>query len=190
MHSAYRKFAFIVWNPYTETRTTMRYRRTNEVNVKNIWINHINHQSMTKRRTEWNKTKLWKCLTAYSPRLLIVPDHARRKYAGGIRSRQPYKRHPEQDLRRATAWWLSTVWILNYVDISHYDDVIMSTKASKITSQSTRLCTQPFIRAQIKKYQSSASLAFARGIHRWLMNSPHKWSVMRKMFPFDDVIML
>ena len=27
------------------------------------------------------------------------------------------------------------------------------------------------------------------GGHRWSMNSPHKWPVTRKMFPFDDVIM-
>ena len=37
--------------------------------------------------------------------------------------------------------------------------------------------------------QSSASLAFVRGIHRGPVNSPHKWPVTRKMFPFDDVIM-
>ena len=30
---------------------------------------------------------------------------------------------------------------------------------------------------------------FVRGIHRWPVNSPHKWPVSRKMFPFDDVIM-
>ena len=40
-----------------------------------------------------------------------------------------------------------------------------------------------------RKHQSSASLAFVRGIHRWPVNSPHKWPVTRKMFPFDDVIM-
>ena len=28
-----------------------------------------------------------------------------------------------------------------------------------------------------------------RGIHRWPVNSPHKWPVTRKIFPFDDVIM-
>ena len=39
------------------------------------------------------------------------------------------------------------------------------------------------------KHQSSASLAFVRGIHRWPVNSPHKGPVTRKMFPFDDVIM-
>ena len=40
-----------------------------------------------------------------------------------------------------------------------------------------------------RKHQSSASLAFVRRIHRWLVNSPHQWPVTRKMFPFDDVIM-
>ena len=40
-----------------------------------------------------------------------------------------------------------------------------------------------------RKHQSSASLAFVRGVHRWPVNSPHKWPVTRKTFPFDDVIM-
>ena len=40
-----------------------------------------------------------------------------------------------------------------------------------------------------RKHQSSASLAFVRGIHREPVNSPHTWSVTRKRFPFDDVIM-
>ena len=44
-------------------------------------------------------------------------------------------------------------------------------------------------RRKSKKNQSSASLAFVRGIHRWPVNSLHKGPVMRKMFPFDDVIM-
>ena len=52
------------------------------------------------------------------------------------------------------------------------------------------MASQPFIQAKIKeKNQSSASLDFVRGIHRWPVNSPHKWPVTRKMFPFDDVIM-
>ena len=40
-----------------------------------------------------------------------------------------------------------------------------------------------------KKNQSSASLAFVSEIHWWSANSPHKGPVMRKMFPFGDVIM-
>ena len=43
--------------------------------------------------------------------------------------------------------------------------------------------------ADQRKHQSSASLAFLRGIHRGPANSPHKWPVTRKMVPFDDVIM-
>ena len=41
-----------------------------------------------------------------------------------------------------------------------------------------------------RKYQSSASLAFVLGIHRWPVNSTRKWPVTWKMFPFDDVIIL
>ena len=40
-----------------------------------------------------------------------------------------------------------------------------------------------------KKNQSAALLAFVRGIHRWPVDSPHKWPVTRKLFSFDDVIM-
>ena len=41
-----------------------------------------------------------------------------------------------------------------------------------------------------RKHQSSASLAFVRGIHWWPVNSLHKGSATWKMFPFDDVILL
>ena len=37
-------------------------------------------------------------------------------------------------------------------------------------------------RRRSNKHQSSASLAFVRGIHRWPMNSLHKGPVTRKMF--------
>ena len=43
--------------------------------------------------------------------------------------------------------------------------------------------------ADQSKRQSSASLAFVRGIHRSPVNSPHKYPVTRKMFSFDDVTM-
>ena len=39
-----------------------------------------------------------------------------------------------------------------------------------------------------RKHQSSASLAFVRGIHRSAVYSPHKGPVTRIMFPFNDVI--
>ena len=59
--------------------------------------------------------------------------------------------------------------------------------ASKITGVSI-VCTAVWSGADQRKHQSSASLAFVRRIHRWPVNSLHKGSVTRKMFPFDDVI--
>ena len=71
----------------------------------------------------------------------------------------------------------------------HYDDVIMSSMASQITSL-TIIYSTVYSGPDQRKHQSSASLAFVRGIHRVPVNSPHKWPVTRKMFPFDDVIMI
>ena len=45
-------------------------------------------------------------------------------------------------------------------------------------------------RRKSKKTSKPASLAFVWEIHRWTLNSLHKWPVTRKMFPCDDVIML
>ena len=64
----------------------------------------------------------------------------------------------------------------------------MSTIASLITSI-TIVYSTIYSGADQSKHQSSASLAFVWGIHRGPVNSPHKWPVTRKMFPFDDVIM-
>ena len=71
---------------------------------------------------------------------------------------------------------------------NHYNDVIMGTIASQITSLAIVYSTV-YSEAYQRKHQSSASLAFVRGIHRGPVNYPHKWPVTRKMFPFDDVIM-
>ena len=71
---------------------------------------------------------------------------------------------------------------------THYTDVTMSPMASQITSLGIVYSTV-YSGADQRKHQSSASLTFVRRIHRWPVNSPHKWPVTRKMFPFDDVIM-
>ena len=64
----------------------------------------------------------------------------------------------------------------------------MGTIASLITSL-TIVYSSVNSGADPRKHQSSASLASVRGMHRWLVNSPHKGPVTRKMLPFDDVIM-
>ena len=68
----------------------------------------------------------------------------------------------------------------------HYYDVIIDTIASQITSLTIVYSTV----ADQSNNQSSVSLAFVREIHRGPVNFPHKWPVTRKMFPFDDVIMM
>ena len=53
----------------------------------------------------------------------------------------------------------------------------------RLKSPASPLFTQPFIRAQIKEN--------IKAPRRWpFVNSPHKWLITRKMFPFDDVIMI
>ena len=57
----------------------------------------------------------------------------------------------------------------------------MGTMASQITSLTivySTVCSG----AEQRKHQSSASLAFVRGIHRGPVNSTQKWPVMRKIF--------
>ena len=70
----------------------------------------------------------------------------------------------------------------------HYSDVIIGAISSQFPSL-TIVYSTVYSEADQRKHQSSVSLAFVRGIHRWPVNSPHKWPVTRKMFPFDDVIM-
>ena len=69
----------------------------------------------------------------------------------------------------------------------HYNDV-RSKMGSRITSLAIVYSTV-YSGADQRKHQSSGSLAFVWGSHRWPVNSPHKWPVTQKMFPFDDVIM-
>ena len=64
----------------------------------------------------------------------------------------------------------------------------MATMASQITSL-TIVYSIVHSGADQRKHQSSSSLAFVRGIHRWPVNSPHKGPVTRDMFPYDDVTM-
>ena len=98
-----------------------------------------------------------------------------------------YFRFSEEKLPKWTSLSiLFPIWVIR--NALHYCDVIMGGLASQITSI-TIVYSSVHSGADQRKYQSSASLAFVRWIHRWAVNSSHKWPVTRKMFPFDDVIM-
>ena len=85
-------------------------------------------------------------------------------------------------------WWHYNFCYTRMIARQHYNDVIMSAMASQVTNL-TIVYSTVYSGADQRKQQSSVSLAFARGIHRWPVNSPHKGPVTRKMFPFDDIIM-
>ena len=78
---------------------------------------------------------------------------------------------------------------MKYEYFIHYSDITMGGIVSQITSLAIVYSTV-YSGVDQGKHQSSASLAFVWGIHRWPVNSPHKRPVMRRMFPFDDVIIL
>ena len=102
-------------------------------------------------------------------------------------SRCLYPRNPHH------LWWLNDVIQDDRRDLAkssnHNNNVIMGAVPSQITSL-TIVYSAVYWGTDQRKHQSSASLAFVRGIHQWPVNSPHIWPVTRKMFPFDDVIML
>ena len=65
----------------------------------------------------------------------------------------------------------------------------MSAIVSQITGVSI-VCSTFCSGADQGKHQSPASLAFATGFHRSPLGSPHKGTVTREMFLFDDVIVI
>ena len=80
--------------------------------------------------------------------------------------------------------WKNWAW----VHPPHYSDIIVNLMEFQITIVLFVYSTISS-GADQRKHDSSTSLALARGIHWWSVNSPHKGPVMQKMFPFDDVIM-
>ena len=61
-----------------------------------------------------------------------------------------------------------------YIFINHYNDVIISATTFYITSVSI-VCSTICSSADQRKHQSSASLAFVRGIHWWPENVSSWW---------------
>ena len=55
----------------------------------------------------------------------------------------------------------------------------------RLKSSASRLFSQPFIQAQVKENIKAPRAGNSPVTGEF----PHKWPVMRKMFPLDDVIM-
>ena len=99
---------------------------------------------------------------------------------------QPITRKNAHDPSRKYVLFYSCIYFCQFLKSfilfhNHYRYVIMSTMTSEITSVSivySIVCSGK----DERKHQSSTSLSCVRGIHRWPVNSPHKWAVTRKCF--------
>ena len=89
--------------------------------------------------------------------------------------------HPE-----LTPW--SSFLFCRWCKLPHSPAQPRMVRESQITSL-TIVYSRSYSGANQRKHQSSASLAFVWGIHRWPVNFPHKRTVKRKIYPLDDVIM-
>ena len=114
-----------------------------------------------------------------------------------------FKRHWILFLRVQSTMWFTEIWIFRPIWIWQARQLICRWCETRIFFSSTRsllhysnvimgaiVYSTVYSVADQRKHQSSSSLVFVRGIHRSPVNSPHKWPVTRKMFPFDDVIMV
>ena len=73
----------------------------------------------------------------------------------------------------------------------HYHITVTSQWARwSLKSPASRWLLNHLFRRRSKKIQSSTSPAFVSGIHLWQVDSPHKEPVTRKIFPFDDAIVI
>ena len=118
----------------------------------------------------------------------LVEDNNKQASKPRIMNRWPVDSPHNRTVMRKAFLWCDPINRFTQVLGYYYNDVTMSAMASQVTSLTIVYWTF-YSDGDQRKHQSSASLAFVRGIHRWPVNSPHKWPVTRKMFPFYDVIM-
>ena len=114
---------------------------------------------------------VYHCVTVM---IKYYPDTTNARYAFFYSLKPDFISPTYKDTLMHFGWW-SWQYPLSR---KHYNDVIMSAMPSQITSL-TIVFSTGYLDANQRKHQSSASLAFVRGIHRWPVNSPDKGSVTR-----------
>ena len=102
-----------------------------------------------------------------------------------------------------TMAWVARKWPIlhdrplriTWLRIMHWSPQLVSAGSSQFHFTMTRWrikspASTVYSGADQRINKSSAPLAFVQRFRRWLVNSPHKWAVIRKMFLFDDVVMI
>ena len=132
----------------------------------------------------------WPVMRSFNTiRVVIMNKLLNSLFAGDLRRHDAHALPLKWNVRVFTMNMINNTQFARYGVIEiYYNDVVMGAIASQITSL-TIVYSTVHSDADQRKHRSSSSLAFVWGIHRGPVNSPHKWPVTRKMFPFDDVIM-
>ena len=116
----------------------------------------------------WNALRVWLIQT-----MAIVIDTCWR-YKVNVKLRTVYHQKLTRSFRRRFGKGMGTYH-------KYYSDFIMGAILSPVTGVSIVCSTVCWY---LRKHQSSASLAFVRGIRLWLVDSPHKRPATRQCFPF------
>ena len=107
--------------------------------------------------------------------------HCKKKSIHGFK----HHRHKDVMTTNDAPWLMSTCcWLVQCYD----SDVIMNAMVSHITSVSM-VCSTVCSGTDQRKHQSSASLAFMRGIHWWPVDSPHKGPVNQSINQSNPVLL-
>ena len=165
------------WN-YVFLALTHRYHdlRCFEIPLERFVPNeHILYDNLSNTSRQWfNSLRLMNVLSASCAKMF--------KYTNSFQKR----------LQKRSSYFtlvLAMQHMNGRAPIHHYNDVIMSLMAYLIISLTIVYPSINSVTDQ-RKHQSSATLAFGQGIHRWPVNFQHKWPVTREIFPFDNVIIL
>ena len=83
---------------------------------------------------------------------------------------------------------------LSFCICMHRNAVVVTSQGrhsgpDSVSNHQPHYCLLKRLFGRRSKKTSKLRVTFVRGIHRRPANSPHKWPVTRKMFPFDYVIM-
>ena len=139
---------------------------------------YIRHRTSVIKLDPWESSPMYQIIRALNI-CVIYLYHWSSKVSSILRNPHWFKNMEEH--RRG--WLLIHVktWLyfVSKSILRHYNDAIMIAMASQFTSPMI-VCSSVYSGTDQSKYQSSASLAFVRGIHGWPVNSPHKGSVTRK----------
>ena len=161
-------------------------------NKRYLWAHHISIMNVLSWRTVCALTRwLFWCLFPSLLRNLANKHKNNHRESAFKQFVTPTQCPPSRSFVVCSHWGPMTVSgviaiiCLSYRSllIPHYSDVIMSVMASQITCVSI-VCSTACSGADQRKHQSSASLAFVGGFHRWPTDSPHKGPATRKMFPY------